>query len=104
MSEVVYTVTVSFTREPMVRAWLDWMDQGHVADVIAGGATSAEIVQLDLPEPTFDVHYRFPSHEAFTAYERDHAPRLRAEGLKLFPTEKGVTYKRTVGRVVRTFR
>jgi hypothetical protein len=103
MSDIVYTVTVSFTGEQLVPAWLAWMNGGHVADVIAGGATAAEIVRLDLPEPTFDVHYRFPTREAFTTYERDHAPRLRADGLRRFPVEKGIMYKRTVGEVVRSF-
>jgi hypothetical protein len=103
MSYVVYTVTVSFTGEDLVSQWIEWMEGGHVAEVLAGGATAAEIVRLDLPEPTFDVHYRFPSREAFTAYERDHAPRLRAEGLRRFPVEKGVIYKRTLGTVVGTY-
>jgi hypothetical protein len=103
MSRIVYTVTVSFTGEELVNSWMDWMQDGHVAEVLAGGATAAEIVRLDLPEPTFDVHYRFPSREAFAAYERDHAPRLRADGLRRFPVEKGVTYKRTLGIAVRTY-
>jgi hypothetical protein len=103
MTSVVYTVTVSFSNDDLVAAWLDWLDRGHIADVLAGGAVSAEVVRLDLPEPTFDVHYHFPSREAFVAYERNHAPRLRAEGLRLFPMEKGVTYKRSAGMVVRAF-
>jgi hypothetical protein len=45
------------------------------------------------------VRYHFPSREAFAAYERDHAPRLRADGLRRFPPERGVSYRRSVGVV-----
>jgi hypothetical protein len=38
----------------------------------------------------------------FEDYERDHAPRLRAEGLRLFGPEKGAVYRRSLGTVVTT--
>jgi hypothetical protein len=68
--------------------------------VLAGGACDAEIVQLDGPEPAFEVRYHFPSRAAFARYEKEHAPRLRAEGLRRFPVEKGVVYRRSVGQVI----
>jgi hypothetical protein len=58
---------------------------------------------LDGPARSFEVRYHFPSREAFGRYEKEHAPRLRSEGLKLFPVEKGVEYKRTVGVSVAEF-
>src|SRR5215813_9149671 len=101
MQELVYTVAVTFADAALAESWLRWLRDGHVADVLAGGATAAEIVRMDGADCTYEVRYRFPSREAFAAYERDHAPRLRAEGLQRFPPERGVTYRRTAGVVSR---
>src|SRR5262249_38654907 len=103
MAAIAYTVTVTFTTDELADAWLRWLRDGHVAAVLAGGATDAEIIALDGPGRSFEVRYHFPSREAFVRYEQDHAPRLRAEGLKLFPVERGVTYRRSVGVVTDSF-
>jgi hypothetical protein len=103
MPAVSYTVAATFTDAALADAWLRWLKEGHIAEVLVGGATDAEIVQVDGAALAFEVRYHFPSREAFAAYERDHAPRLRAEGLALFPPEKGVAYRRTVGSVVQPF-
>jgi hypothetical protein len=97
MGEVAYTVAVTFRDAGLAAAWLSWLRQGHVAEVLAGGATRAEVIALDAPAHAYEVRYHFPSREAFEGYEREHAPRLRAEGLRLFPAEKGVVYRRSVG-------
>ena len=98
-----YTVAVTFANQTQVDAWLHWLREGHIADVMAGGAAAAEIVQMDTPALTYEVRYRFPSRDAFAAYERDFAPRLRAEGLRLFPTDQGISYRRSVGMIVGKF-
>src|SRR5262245_35302085 len=103
MGSVAYTVAVTFQDGALADEWLRWLREGHVAEVLAGGATRAEIVELDGPPRSFEVRYRFPSREAFARYERDHAPRLRAEGLRLFLPERGVAYRRSVGVVVGVF-
>src|SRR5262245_51181790 len=101
MSEIAYTVAVTFREPALAEAWLAWLRGGHIAEVLAGGATRAEIVAMDGAENAYEVRYRFPSRAAFEVYERDHAPRLRAEGLELFPVEKGVQYRRTLGEIQR---
>jgi hypothetical protein len=103
MNAVAYTVAVEFKDPSLAAEWLRWLRGGHIADVLAGGATSAEIVQMDGAISSFEVRYHFPSRETFAAYEREHAPRLRAEGLQLFPPEKGVSYRRTVGVILTSF-
>lgn len=103
MPEISYTVSVTFPDDSLVESWLRWLRQGHIEDVLAGGATHAEIVAMDAPPRAFEVRYRFPSREAFECYEREHAPRLRAEGLKLFPVERGITYRRSVGEAKETY-
>ena len=103
MPELAYTVYTTFTDGRLADDWLRWLRGGHIAEVINGGATDAEIVELDAasdaPPGTraFEVRYHFPSRAHFARYEADRAPRLRAEGLKLFPLERGVSYRRAVG-------
>jgi hypothetical protein len=99
----VYTITATFPDRTLADEWLRWLREGHVAEVLAGGATRAEIVALDAPAHAYEVRYQFPSREAFEQYEREGAPRLRAEGLRLFPVEKGIHYRRSTGVVSDTF-
>ncbi len=97
MSEIHYTVGCSFTDPAVAERWLAWLRDEHLADVCAGGATAAQVVAMDGDDIAYEVRYRFPSRQAFQAYERDHAPRLRTEGLERFPLSLGLTYRRTVG-------
>ena len=97
--KIAYTVAVTFSNSSLVEDWLTWLKHGHIADVLAGGASDAEIIELDGPTCSYEVRYHFPSREAFAKYEKEHAPRLRAEGLARFPADKGVTYRRSVGVV-----
>src|SRR5262245_46016447 len=103
MPEISYVVSATFPDDSMIEAWLGWLREGHIDEVLASGATRAEIVQLDAPAHTFEVRYRFPSRESFDRYEREHAPRLRAEGLQLFPMERGISYRRSIGVVTDEF-
>jgi hypothetical protein len=99
MTAIRYTVAVTFPDEETAERWLRWLNDGHIAEVLAGGATAAEIVRRDGPVIEFEARYSFPSREAFDRYEREHAPRLRVEGLRLFPTEHGIHYHRSTGVV-----
>jgi hypothetical protein len=102
MGEICYTVGATFHDVAIAEQWLRWLREGHIAEVMAAGATDAEIVRMDGMTHGFEVRYRFPSREAFARYEAEHAPRLRPEGLRLFPPEKGITYRRTVGESLLT--
>jgi hypothetical protein len=102
-NQVAYTVTVTFADAAVADEWLTWLFPDHLRAVLAAGATDAEVVALDGPQRTFEVRYHFPSREAFAGYEQDHAPRLRAEGLKLFPPERGITYRRSLGEATWTY-
>jgi hypothetical protein len=103
MAMIVYTVTATFTDRALADEWLRWLKEGHITEVLAGGAMAAEITAWDGPELSLEVRYQFPSREAFARYEQEHAPRLRAEGLARFPVERGVTYRRAVGVAAGTF-
>lgn len=101
MPALVYTVTVTLPDEAMAGRWLQWIGP-HAAEVLAGGATAAEVVKPDESPRTYSVVYHFPSRESFGGYERDHAPRLRDAGRRLFPPEAGVVYQRTIADVMFT--
>jgi len=103
MSAVAYTVSVTFADAKLADEWLRWLRGGHLTELLSGGASDAEVIELDGgPCRSFEVRYHFPSRTMFEDYERDHAPRLRAEGLRLFGPEKGAVYRRSLGTVVTT--
>jgi hypothetical protein len=105
---IAYTVHAEFDDEATLRRWVEWLGAGHLAELCASGALDAEAIMLDpvvqdgRPVYRGEARYHFASREAFGLYEREHAPRLRAEGLRRFPIEKGVRYRRTVGEVAAT--
>ena len=103
MATIAYTVAATFADSALAEEWLGWLNERHIADVLAGGASDAEIVELEGPERSFEIRYHFASRELFDRYLLEHAPRLRAEGLERFPVEKGVRYHRTAGVVRNRF-
>lgn len=101
MTKIAYTVICAIEKKEKADAWLSWLRGGHVRDVMAHGAESAQIIQRDGGPPvTFEVRYTFPNRAAYDAYIRDHAPRLREDGLKRFPPEDGFSYGRTTGEII----
>ncbi len=98
-----YIVGVTLPDQTTADRWLAWLRDGHIAEVMAGGATSATIIQFTEPPLTFEIDYRFPSAATFAEYERDHAPRLRAEGRQSFPPENGIVYRRTTATIIDEF-
>ncbi|MCB0216747.1 MAG: DUF4286 family protein [Chloroflexi bacterium] len=99
-----YTVHASFEgSDPgLIDAWIAWLAEGHLAEVLAAGALEASVLRLDDAAgtpPRCEARYRFPSRAAFEAYLRDSAPRLRAEGLARFPPESGIRYARSQGEI-----
>ena len=99
MATITYTITASFEDAAVAEEWLRWLEGGHIAAVLAAGASDAEVVELDGPNRRIEVRYHFPSREIFTRYEQQDAPRLRAEGLQRFPPERGIVYARSTGAV-----
>ena len=68
------------------RAWLD----DHVAQILAlPGFTGARIFEVLEPQPpaalvALCVQYTLRGRDDFDAYLREHAPRMRAEGIARF--------------------
>jgi hypothetical protein len=88
MNAVVYEVNIAVDREVLAdyRTWI----AAHVAEILAlPGFTGAEIWDVTDPAPPegeahLCVQYRLHSAAALANYLRDHAPRLRAEGIARF--------------------
>ena len=98
-----YTVCCQFTKNDpsVIEKWLAWLHDPHIADVMKGGATGAEVVKLAGEVPTFEIRYQFSSQAEFAKYEAEFAPNLKSEGRALFPPEElGMVYSRTNGQVV----
>jgi hypothetical protein len=101
---LVYTVECTFADEAVATSFVAWLVREHVADVVRAGAIDGEVVRVDGEPLRCEVRYRFASREAFATYERDHAPRLRAEGARQIPFEGAVTFRRTTGELVTSTR
>lgn len=99
-----YDVTIAIGEERVFEAFLRWLRERHVPDVCAAGGCEGEIVLSDAPRVVV-ARYRFPSRAAFQAYEREHAPRLRQEGLDVLAAlgarpGVGVDFTRTTGEIL----
>ena len=98
---LVYEVNLEFDRviEGDYRAWL----ATHMRDILAlPGFTAAEVFEVLDPPPTagrigLSVRYLLRDRAALDNYLREHAQKLRAEGLKRFG-EEGVRIRRRVLR------
>ncbi len=101
---IAYTVRATCPSTALAAAYIEWLRGGHTTLVLRGGAESAMVVRLDAEragdEPRVEVRYVFSTREVFDRYIREHAPVLRADGLKHFGPETGVRFERTVGEVM----
>lgn len=98
---VRYTVACRFIsgNQELANSWVAWLRDGHLQDVMDGGACSAEVVQIDDNVPHYEIHYRFATRESLNRYLKEFAPRLREEGLERFPLALGLEYRRSTGVV-----
>jgi hypothetical protein len=103
MPTILYTVRATCPNAQIRGRFLAWLSPNHIMEVIKGGATGARIVLPDQASESapavVETQYTFPSRKAFDEYVRLHAPALRADGLKHFPPESGVTYERQIAEI-----
>jgi len=98
MCAILYEVKAEIEDSAMAEAWAAWMLDKHISDVVSAGASLGRLVRWDA-STTITAQYEFPSRHAYESYLRDHAPRLRAEGLRRFATDK-VRYTRRAGEIL----
>lgn len=102
MGSIAYTVTATLPNEASRTAYIEWLENGHVDAVLEAGADAAMIVSVDEPAQPIRVQtrYVFATRETLEHYLAHHAPALRADGLRRFGPETGVTFSREIGRVI----
>ena len=104
MGQIAYTVIAETDDESAATAFEAWLVGGHIADVVAAGAESGQLVAIDREASDshrFEVRYIFGSRKSFLRYEQGPAIALRDEGVALFgpESEHPVRFTRTVGTV-----
>lgn len=88
VKRVIYEVNIEVdaAAHDDYRAWL----RGHIAEILAlPGFTGAKVFDVLEPPPSagrvgLSVQYALRDREALDDYLRDHAPRLRADGVARF--------------------
>ena len=103
MPTILYTVRANCPNVQTRGRFLAWLSPNHLIEVMKGGATGARLVLPDRANDTapavVETQYVFPSRKVFDDYVRLHAPALRADGLKHFPPDSGITYARQVAEI-----
>jgi hypothetical protein len=103
MPKILYTVRATLPSVQLRGRFLSWLVPDHVMAVKAGGAEAVRVVlpdrAADNAPATVETQYVFPSRKAFDIYVRDHAPALRADGLKHFPPATGIVFERQVAEI-----
>ena len=103
-----YVVRISFEDARVFDAYVNWLRDSHVGEVCTSGARDADLLVMDtVPGEPFvvEAHYRFVSREAYEKYEREQAPRLRAQGLSELARlgvepGRGVAFHRATGKAL----
>lgn len=85
---ILYNVTINI-HESVHDKWMNWMQEKHIADVLATGKfSSARLVRVLVEEEmggtTYAIQYTTDSKETLDRYYREDANRLREEGVRLF--------------------
>lgn len=85
---ILYNVTINI-HESVHDKWMQWMQEKHIADVLATGKFSAArmvkvLVEEEMGGTTYSIQYTTDSKETLQSYYDEDAPRLREEGLQLF--------------------
>jgi len=85
---IVYNVTINID-ESIHDQWISWMQNKHIKEVLATGLFSRAkmvrvLVEEELGGKTYAVQYFTDSRSKLEAYYKNHAPKLRQEGLQLF--------------------
>lgn len=95
-----YTVHCTLPDATTAKRWVHWLRTEHLDDVRRAGASEATIVRLDSEQLDYEVRYAFADRETYMRYAEHHAPALQAEGMRCFPPELGLVYRRSVGEAV----
>lgn len=92
---IVYNVCCRIRKAAHAESWEKWMREEHMRDVIKAGAQAATLSRREEDGiAAYEARYLFASRAAYEDYLTRHAPRLRAEGARLFPPGDDFVYSR----------
>lgn len=99
---IAYSVIATLPDQATADEYVSWLEDGHIAAVIAGGAHSGVIVRITDPSVPIQIEtrYTFTTRQAFDRYTQSFAPSLRANGLRRFSPDRGITFQRRIGDVI----
>jgi len=100
MPSIAYVVTAHLPNTETKARYLEWLVSGHVQAVLAAGAHMADVVALDDPVNRVQSRYMFPDAASLSRYLVDHAPALKADGMRIFGGSTGVSFTREIGAIV----
>jgi phosphoribosylamine-glycine ligase len=85
---IIYNVTINI-HESVHDQWMQWMQEKHIAEVLATGKfSSARLVKVLIEEEmggtTYSIQYTTDSAATLERYYQEDAPRLQEEGQRLF--------------------
>lgn len=102
ITRIVHTVAATLPDRRSADDYVRWLEGGHIGAVLELGAHSALVVRITDPAAPIRIEsrYIFSTRTLFDRYIERHAVALRADGLKRFPPESGVTFARTVGEII----
>ena len=88
---LIYNVTTNIN-EAVHDAWLHWMKETHIPDVLATGKflnakMSRVLVDEAMGGMTYSVQYTTVDRETLKSYYAEDAERLREDALKRFPNQ-----------------
>ena len=92
---IIYNVTINID-DSIHEEWLNWIKL-HIPQVLATGKfleakLTKVLVEEEMGGTTYSVQYRAKSRTSLEEYYRDHADRLRQEGLSRF-ADKAVAFR-----------
>jgi hypothetical protein len=85
---IIYNVTIKVANAAAAE-WMQWMQEEHMAEVVATGCFSAYklfrlLEQDDSEGPTYCAQYTCERLEQYQRYIADYAPMLRDKGFARF--------------------
>lgn len=88
---LIYNVTINID-ESVHQAWLAWMRDKHIPDMLATNKfieakMCRVLVEEDLGGITYSIQYTTPNNATLQAYYQEDADSMREEGMRLFPNK-----------------
>jgi hypothetical protein len=86
---IIYNVTINL-EDSIHQEWLDWMQEKHLAEVMATGMFSSYKMlkllsrQEDETGTTYAIQYSSKSMADYERYQAEFAPALQADGMAKF--------------------